>query len=298
MSLPTSSNLNAPTMTRINLDEVGSLMWKHLISEYRELPRVRHAYPRKSAPKIPKNFVLGKGHETFFYNKGIWLERRHRQLIAEMKRRGYQTNLPPLDLSHWPEEAMNDWVPTLEAIALSRSRIDERLAAMAQNGAKQKLSEIPLTRTSNRGIVVIRSNINYRKDKTMTNQITAKVIFTNCQHDFATPKKARAWVRNQGLTVKNSTKTVDGKVTIYTFAQTWEKLDDDPKEEETITVEEPTEERSAADRLMDLKRKKLALIAIDVCQIDKVPMTWTKGKILSEIAEVVDLELIAIEQNV
>jgi hypothetical protein len=59
----------------------------------------------------------------------MFLERRHRQLIAEMKRRGYQTNLPPLDLGHWPAAAMNDWQPDRAAVQVNRERIRERLIA-------------------------------------------------------------------------------------------------------------------------------------------------------------------------
>jgi hypothetical protein len=70
---------------------------------------------------------MGKGHETFFYDKGVWLERRHQELVAEMRRRGFTVNYPELDLSHWPGHAMNDWIPTDEALAVDRARIKERL---------------------------------------------------------------------------------------------------------------------------------------------------------------------------
>lgn len=113
-------------MTRINCVPAKELTQAHLIAEYRELPRIRHAWPRKTKPVIPKNYLMGKGHVTFFYDKGIWLENRHAELIAEMLNRGYNANLPPLNLSHWPESAMNDWEATSEAIAVNKKRIAER----------------------------------------------------------------------------------------------------------------------------------------------------------------------------
>jgi len=115
-------------MTRINCIPVTELTSKHLLAEYRELPRVRHAYPRKASASIPPAYVLGKGHVTFFYDKGLWLEQRHAALIAEMRRRGYTVNLPPLDLGHWPQGAMNNWRVTDEAMRLNRERISQRLA--------------------------------------------------------------------------------------------------------------------------------------------------------------------------
>lgn len=117
-------------MTRINCVPVTELTGKHLVAEYRELPRVRHAWPRKgnAVANQPKNYVLGKGHVKFFYTRGIWIQRRHRLLIEEMRRRGYTPTLPPVDLSHWPEFAMNDWQPTTEALAINRERIALRIS--------------------------------------------------------------------------------------------------------------------------------------------------------------------------
>lgn len=117
-------------MTRINLVPAEELTTKHLVSEYRELPRVRHAYPRKIPAKIPNSYRIGKGHVTFFYNKGLWLEKRHSELVDEMLRRGYTVNVPKLDLSHWDKRFMNDWTPTEEEINISKARINERLEEM------------------------------------------------------------------------------------------------------------------------------------------------------------------------
>ena len=119
-------------MTRINCIPVSELVNKHLLAEYREMPRLRHAYPRKSAPNIPSSYRMGRGHVTFFYNKGAYLIRRYNDLVAEMQQRGYTVNYPAIDLAHWPQSAMNDWKPTTEALAINRQRIAERLAASTQ----------------------------------------------------------------------------------------------------------------------------------------------------------------------
>ena len=119
-------------MTRINCVPVKELSDQHLFAEFRELPRIRHAWPRINEPKIPKKYVLGKGHVTFFYDKGTWLERRHSELYSELisryahKGKKFQTIIPRLALSPWPECAMGDWEPDFDAITINRIRILER----------------------------------------------------------------------------------------------------------------------------------------------------------------------------
>lgn len=126
-------------MTRINCVPVEELHDKHLVAEYRELPRVfklmRKAQARGEAPtdgRNPREYVLGTGHVRFFYNKGLYLLRRQKALVAEMQRRGFNpqftdpSELLPDGLDLW---RMMDWTPDEKALALNRSRIAERLAA-------------------------------------------------------------------------------------------------------------------------------------------------------------------------
>lgn len=80
-------------MTRINCIPVEELHQKHLVAEYRELPRVfalcdKH-YSARKPMIIPFNYTMGKGHVLFFYNKLAWLSNRYSALIDEMRRRGY-----------------------------------------------------------------------------------------------------------------------------------------------------------------------------------------------------------------
>lgn len=111
-------------MTRINCIPVEDLTDKHLLAEYRELPRVfKLARPDAN---IPPTYRLGTGHVTFFYNKLGYLQRRQSQIIRECQKRGFNIQYTN---PYWnvPEELGNDWTPTPEAMALNRARIADRL---------------------------------------------------------------------------------------------------------------------------------------------------------------------------
>lgn len=118
-------------MTRINLVPVKSLTDKHLVAEYREMLRLRHA-KIKTKTKIPKKYKMGTGHVTFFYDKGMFLIKRHEELCLEMKKRGFAVNFS-LDLSSWSKERMNDWTPSQEEIEINKARICERLQDAKRN---------------------------------------------------------------------------------------------------------------------------------------------------------------------
>lgn len=118
-------------MTRINCVPPGELCGKHLVAEYRELPRVfalvRAAIARRERPVRADCYTLGKGHVRFFYTRLAWLTRRQAALIAEMRRRGYSPSFgaPPLD--GFPPEWCGDWVPDAEALRINRERIAARM---------------------------------------------------------------------------------------------------------------------------------------------------------------------------
>jgi len=126
-------------MTRINVVPVETLHNKHLVAEYRELPRiftsVKKDLLKGKSHVIPDRYVLGKGHMKFFYNKLSYLSKRQESLINEMKRRGYNPNFTDVSslLCGIPEEYMGDYYPTEEAIMLNKERIDLRLKGM-ENG--------------------------------------------------------------------------------------------------------------------------------------------------------------------
>jgi hypothetical protein len=84
-------------MTRINLVEPHQLTDKHLMAEYRELPRIFTAVIKLQEQgktpadvDIPDHYVLGKGHVKFFYDKIKWLNRRYEKLYEELINRQYK----------------------------------------------------------------------------------------------------------------------------------------------------------------------------------------------------------------
>ena len=104
-------------MTRINCIPVEELHDKHLLAEYRELPRV-FSLARGDAD-IPDTYRMGKGHVTFFYDK---------------RKRGWKPKHCTTGLVFLaPAELYKDWTPTEEAMKINRERIAERLEAMGDN---------------------------------------------------------------------------------------------------------------------------------------------------------------------
>jgi len=129
-------------MTRINCVPVEDLHPKHLIAEYRELPRIfslvkNYVEKHGKLPRIPEKYLLGTGHVTFFYNKLLYLANRHKQLVAEMKSRGYnpsyQDCLEEQFRRHIPNICWGDWQPDGNDTAINMNRINERLAAMKKS---------------------------------------------------------------------------------------------------------------------------------------------------------------------
>lgn len=117
-------------MTRINCIPVEELTNRHLLAEYRELPRV-FALARV-CPEAPSEYTLGTGHIKFFYNKLLYLYNRQVQIVREMKQRGMSPTFDPEQLGarryHEGQEGLwNDWVPTQEAMRINRERIETRL---------------------------------------------------------------------------------------------------------------------------------------------------------------------------
>lgn len=121
-------------MTRINLVDPSTLHSKHLLAEYRELPRVfglvqqallnHNGLPRNR----PANFTLGTGHVTFFYDKLGWLEERFDLLVKECVKRKFNIKYHSIPNARFiPACYWNYWYPRPEDIALSASRIKDRM---------------------------------------------------------------------------------------------------------------------------------------------------------------------------
>jgi len=118
-------------MTRINCVPPSELSGKHLVAEYRELPRVfslaSRAFLARRKISAPARYTLGPGHVLFFYDKLSFCRSRFRALLEEMRKRGYKPQYaspPSVDIpdpSWWGE-----WTPTEEDLELNRKRILER----------------------------------------------------------------------------------------------------------------------------------------------------------------------------
>lgn len=122
-------------MTRINVVNVKELNNQHLFSEWREMPRMV-SYLHKSLnskrgftiEQIPKEYILGQGHIKFFYDKFLFLHKRHIEITKELLNRGYKLNYLSSDIFKTVDKIWyNDYIPTTKAIHLNMQRINERL---------------------------------------------------------------------------------------------------------------------------------------------------------------------------
>ena len=82
----------------------------------------------KNKKTWPTKFTLNGGHVKFFYNKGLYLHNRYKELVAEMKRRGMKPDAArKFKREQWPDELYLDWNPTEEEQLIVRQRIQERI---------------------------------------------------------------------------------------------------------------------------------------------------------------------------
>jgi len=130
-------------MTRINLVPPSELADQHLFAEFREIKMVPKSLARSIRARgvdgvlamIPAEFTLGKGHVSFFYDKGEYLRARYESLRNELSRRAVDFN----QLSRFdPDGVMekhpwNDWYhPSQQALQTIRTRIAEKIAMKPQ----------------------------------------------------------------------------------------------------------------------------------------------------------------------
>ena len=124
-------------MTRIDIVPVTELHDKHLLSGYRERPRifrlVRNWEEKKRYPKIPDSYRMGTGHVTFFYNKLTYILRTQYEFIEELQRRGFSPKFTdPNDLVHGISSYwFNDWVPQEKDLYINRQIINKKLEEWA-----------------------------------------------------------------------------------------------------------------------------------------------------------------------
>ncbi len=129
-------------MTRINVVPVETLTDKHLMAEFREITRSFGKVRKRlesgvGLPNIPDKYLLGTGHESFFFNKLSWLHLRYTRLTHECIRRGFNLNIDNVasicdsmrDLIKSSEyEGLDDvcWKPTPEEMYLNMARLCKR----------------------------------------------------------------------------------------------------------------------------------------------------------------------------
>ena len=123
-------------MTRINIVPTEELSDQHLVAEYREIFMVGSSLQRslkspnwpKKEISLPETFTLNAGHVSFFYNKGLYLHNRYKQLVEEMKRRGMKPDPNrKFKREQWPDDLYNDWDPNDQELQIVRERIQQRL---------------------------------------------------------------------------------------------------------------------------------------------------------------------------
>ena len=122
-------------MTRINVIPPRKLSDKHLIAEYRELPRIfgliRAAQDRGESindKRNPAQYVLGSGHVRFFYDKAGWLQCRQQELVNECLHRKFNITYTDTSklLNGIRHRRRKNWEPSEADEALNIERINQR----------------------------------------------------------------------------------------------------------------------------------------------------------------------------
>lgn len=116
-------------MVRVNLVPPKSLSDQHLVAEYDEILMLCayiKKYPQIDKDKIPKKFILKKGHMIFFKNKVLYLKKRHDLLKMEMKKRGFKST-KTIRLSEFQKQNKKDWKPKKSDLIIITERISYKL---------------------------------------------------------------------------------------------------------------------------------------------------------------------------
>lgn len=127
-------------MTRINLVPPAELMDQHLFAEFREIKMIPKSLARSLRARgldgvlkiIPPVYTLNTGHVSFFYDKGNYLFQRYEAIRQELGHRGVNFNiaseLDPDNVYLRNPSLLNNYTPTVEALAIVRARIAEKIA--------------------------------------------------------------------------------------------------------------------------------------------------------------------------
>ncbi len=116
---------------------------KHLIAEYKEITRPFNKVIKRiekhgvdsalNGVNIPDQYVLGTGHESFFFDKLLWLYKRYYALKDELLVRDFNIDVNKFheiarDLARSLRETpyWNQWYPTPENMYLNMARLAKR----------------------------------------------------------------------------------------------------------------------------------------------------------------------------
>jgi len=116
-------------MVRINLIDPKCLADQHLIAEYNEILMFMgyiKKYSNINLEKIPKEYLLGKGHVLFFKNKLKYLKRRHEKIRKEMKKRNFLARIK-LNISSFRKDLKNDWKEKEKDKDIIKKRLIEKI---------------------------------------------------------------------------------------------------------------------------------------------------------------------------
>ena len=73
---------------------------------------------------------MGTGHVRFFYDKLLFLQKRHQSLVKEAQKRGFKlSKTEKISLDSFPSAYCQDFSPSKEDIIISQQRIQEKLKA-------------------------------------------------------------------------------------------------------------------------------------------------------------------------
>lgn len=123
-------------MTRVNIVPVEFLTNRHLVAEYTEIRHVPASLNRSSkSPKFdpknfPKIFSLNKGHVSFFFDKGEYINKRFYEIQNEMRSRGFNLSHDKLVLNVEPWHRLNlynNWQPVQKDYDIIIERIKQRI---------------------------------------------------------------------------------------------------------------------------------------------------------------------------
>ena len=99
-----------------------------MLAEHRELKRIPNLIKswKYDLKDIPENYVLGRWHVKFFYNKLKFLHIRYLDLYKECKKRNFKIENYEDSFNWLPEDLYNDYIPRKQDIDLNKKRLKEK----------------------------------------------------------------------------------------------------------------------------------------------------------------------------